>query len=112
MTRDQAERFVRVLCPFAPHIAEELWSRLGHAGLCSHAPWPAYDESMLRDDEVELAVQINGKVRAKVMVPADADAKAVETIAMGSDKVQAAMEGKPARKVIVVPGRLVNIITG
>lgn len=101
-----------MLCPFAPHIAEEMWARLGKTDLCSLATWPSFDEAMLKDDEVELAVQVNGKVRAKIMVPADADQQRVESLALGHEKVAAAMEGKPARKVIVVPGRLVNIITG
>ncbi|MCA9306870.1 MAG: leucine--tRNA ligase [Phycisphaerales bacterium] len=112
LTRDQSERFALMLCPFAPHIAEEMWERLGKTDLCSLATWPSFDEAMLKDDEVELAVQVNGKVRAKIMVPADADQKRVESLALGHEKIAAAMEGKPARKVIVVPGRLVNIITG
>ncbi|GIK19685.1 MAG: leucine--tRNA ligase [Leptolyngbya sp. PLA2] len=112
LTRSQADRFARVLAPFAPHLAEELWSRLGGRGFVSHASWPEYDESMLRDDEVEIAVQIAGKVRAKVIVPADADAARIESIALADAKVREAIAGRAVRKVIVVPGRLVNVVVG
>jgi leucyl-tRNA synthetase len=110
LTRDQLDRFARVLAPFAPHMGEELWHRLGHEGSVAHAPWPAHDDVMLRDDEVEIVVQISGKVRAKIMVPADADAGALERIAMADEKVRQLIEGKTVRKVIAVPGRLVNIV--
>ncbi len=110
LTADQAGRFVRTLCPFAPHMAEELWSRLGHEPFCSHADWPTYDDAMLRDDEVEVPVQILGKVRARVMAPADADADALEAIALADDKVKQLLEGKTVRKVIAIPGRMVNIV--
>ena len=112
LTRDQASRFVRVLAPFAPHMAEELWSRLGNAGLIVHQAWPEVDETMLVDSEVELAVQIKGKVRARLVVPAAADASQVERLALADSKVIEAIAGAPVRKVIVVPGRLVNIVTG
>ncbi len=110
LTRDQALRFSQVLGPFAPHIAEELWSRLGGSGLVAQAYWPEFDEAMLKDDEVEIPVQIMGKLRAKIMAPADADQKALETLALGDQQVQKLIEGKQVRKVIVVPGRLVNIV--
>jgi leucyl-tRNA synthetase len=110
LTADQASRLVRTLCPFAPHMSEELWSRLEEDGLCSHADWPTYDEAMLRDDEVEVPVQIMGKVRAKIMAPTDADAKALEAIALADDKVKQLIEGKTVRKVVAIPGRMVNIV--
>ncbi|HRQ73438.1 MAG TPA: class I tRNA ligase family protein, partial [Phycisphaerales bacterium] len=110
LTRSQADRFARVLAPFAPHLAEELWAKLGGPGFVSHAAWPDYDEAMLRDDEVEIAVQIAGKVRAKVVVPADADAARIESIALADPKVHEAIADRAVRKVIVVPGRLVNIV--
>jgi len=110
LTRDQADRFARTLAPFAPHMAEELWARLGGRGFVSHAPWPEHDEAMLRDDEVEIAVQIAGKVRGKIVVPADADAARIESIALADAKVREAIAGRAVRKVIVVPGRLVNIV--
>ena len=110
LSHDQSDRLCLILAPFAPHIAEELRSRLGIQGPVATANWPAYEEAMLRDDEVEVAVQISGKVKARLVVPADADAKQLELIAMASEDVQRALEGKTVRKVIVVPGRLVNIV--
>ncbi|VAX36436.1 Leucyl-tRNA synthetase [hydrothermal vent metagenome] len=110
LTRDQLDRFCRVLSAFAPHMGEELWYRLGHDESVTHAQWPGFDEQMLHDDEVEIVVQLMGKVKAKLMVPTDADAGALEKIAMADAKVQALLEGKTVRKVIAVPGRLVNIV--
>ena len=110
LTRDQLERFVVVLSPFAPHIAEELWSKLGHDPSLADAPWPDYDEAMLATDEIELPVQIRGKVRAKLMIAADADAKLTEQLVLADPKVQAALGGMTVRKVIVVPGKIVNIV--
>ena len=112
LTRDQLGRFVRVLCPFAPHMAEEVWSKLGQQGLASTADWPTFDPAMLRDDSVELAVQIQGKVRCKIVVPSDAEPKAIEEITLADSEVQKALSGKAVKKVIVVPGRLVNIVAG
>lgn len=107
--------FLRLLAPFAPHIAEELWNRLGAChpgfdGLVSRAPWPAHVEEFLVESEVELVVQINGKVRDRITVPKDADRAAVEQIVLESDAVRALIAGKTLRKVVVVPGRLVNLV--
>ncbi len=110
LTRDQLERFVICLSPFAPHITEELWHKLGHTTSINDAMWPGHDESMLHDDEVEIPVQILGKVRGRVMVPKDADAKDVEAAALAVDQIKAQLEGKTVRKVIVVPNKIVNII--
>ncbi|MBK7403275.1 MAG: class I tRNA ligase family protein [Phycisphaerales bacterium] len=110
LTRDQLDRFSRVLSAFAPHMGEELWHRLGHTESVSLAPWPAFDEAMLRDDEVEIAVQIAGKVRAKLTVPSDADADRIIEIALADTDIRRLIEGKTVRKVIAVPGRLVNIV--
>ena len=110
ITHDQAERFVLVLAPFAPHLAEELWSILGRDGSLSHEPWPAYDESMIVEDTVELAVQVNGKILARINVPADADEDAVLAVALAEGKVADAVAGKDIVKKIVVPGRLVNLV--
>lgn len=112
MTRDQLERFARVLSPFAPHMAEEMWSRLGHETLVADASWPSYDEAMLIEDQIEIPVQIKGKVRAKIMVSADADQDAIQATALADEKVQGYLDGKEPRKVIVVPGKLVNIVPG
>jgi leucyl-tRNA synthetase len=110
LTRDQADRFVLILAPFVPHLAEEAWSRLGHASSLAYEPWPAFDESMLHDAQIEIPVQINGKVRGRVTVPAGADAKAIEAAAMADERVKELIEGKPIKKVIVVPGKLVNVV--
>ena len=110
ITADQLDRFLRCLSPFAPHIAEEIWSMLGRDECVSRAPWPAYDEAMLKDDEVEIAVQILGKVKARLTVPADADNETLESIARTDPTIAGLLEGKTVRKVIVVPGRLVNIV--
>lgn len=104
------EGFVKMLAPIAPHIAEELWEKLGHDGTITYEAWPAYDEAKLVDDEVEIVVQINGKVKAKLMVPADANREALEEIAMGDVKIKEQIDGKTVRKVIAVPGKLVNIV--
>ena len=112
LTQSQAERFAICLSPFAPHMAEEMWSRLGHDDSIALEPWPTIDESMLTDDTIELPVQILGKVRGRITVPADADQKAVEAAALADDKIAPQLEGKTVRKVIVVPGKIVNIITG
>jgi leucyl-tRNA synthetase len=110
--KDQLERFMLALAPFAPHLAEEVWSKLGNQTLISLAAWPAVDPAMLRDDEVELAVQIQGKVRCKVTVPSNAEPKAIEEMTLANAEVQKALGGKAVKKIIVVPGRLVNIVAG
>ena len=110
--QDVAEAFVRLLAPFAPHIAEELWSRLGHGESLAFAPWPEHDPELLKEDEVEIAVQVNGKLRGTVTVAADADQDAVLAAAKAEPGVQRHIEGKAVRKEIVVPGRLVNLVVG
>ncbi|MFQ5591833.1 MAG: class I tRNA ligase family protein, partial [Phycisphaerae bacterium] len=104
------EPFILVLSPFAPHLAEELWHRLGHDTTLAYEPWPAYDPALARDDQVEIAVQIQGKIKARLTVAADADEESVRAAALGDERVRAALEGKTVRKVIVVKGRLVNVV--
>ncbi|SHQ04608.1 leucyl-tRNA synthetase [Mycobacteroides abscessus subsp. abscessus] len=110
LPRDYVEGFVKLLAPICPHIAEELWSKLGHSESISYEAWPAFDEAKLVDDEVEIVVQINGKVKAKLMVPSDANKEALEQIAMDDIVVKEQIDGKTVRKVIAVPGKLVNIV--
>ncbi len=110
ITPGQAERFVLVLAPFAPHLAEELWQRLGHEESLAWQPWPQYDEGLIAEQTVELAVQVNGKLRGRVSVPADADEQAAVEAALAEPKVAAAVKGKAILKKIVVPGRLVNLV--
>ncbi len=105
-----AEGFVKLLSPIAPHIAEELWGKLGHSGSIAYESWPVWDEAKLVEKEVEIVVQINGKVKAKLSVPADITREDMEQAAMDSDAVQSGIEGKTVRKVIAVPGKLVNIV--
>ncbi|MFS0780493.1 leucine--tRNA ligase [Bacillus sp. 1P06AnD] len=104
------EGFVKMLSPICPHIAEELWSKLGHEESITYQTWPAYDEAKLVDDEVEIVIQINGKVKTKLMVPADASREKLEEIAMDDDSIKEQIDGKTVRKVIAVPGKLVNIV--
>jgi leucyl-tRNA synthetase len=110
--RSVAEALVLLVAPLAPHLAEELWSRLGHPGSVAWAQFPVAEERWLVDDTVEVAVQVNGKVRAQVAVPADADAATLEAAARADEKVIAQLEGKTVRRVIAVPGRLVNFVVG
>ncbi len=110
LTRDQLDRFTRVLAPFTPHLAEEIWSKLGNPPSVAHADWPTYEESMLVDDEITIPVQVMGKLRSKITMPKDADNKSMEEAALADEKITAFLEGKQIRKVIVVPGRLVNIV--
>ncbi|MEW6199699.1 MAG: leucine--tRNA ligase [Planctomycetota bacterium] len=108
--RDQVERFLALLSPMAPHICEELWQRLGHAESLAHQPWPAYDPALVRDDTVELAVQINGRIRGRVVVPADASDEQIVEQARAVPAVARELQGREPRRVIVVRGRLVNLI--
>ncbi len=104
------EPFVVVLSPFAPHLAEELWEILGKAPAVSTAPWPSVDERWLRDDTVEIPVQIQGKLRGRVTVAADADAEAMKAAAAADPKIAEQLAGKQIVKVVAVPGRLVNFV--
>jgi leucyl-tRNA synthetase len=108
--RHAVEDFVLLLAPFAPHLAEELWEKLGHRDSLAYAPWPIYNENLAQDKELELAVQIQGKIKDRITVPADATEKAIQQQALASAKVQATLDGREPRRVIVVKSRLVNII--
>ncbi|WP_338651764.1 leucine--tRNA ligase [Lysinibacillus sp. Y5S-8] len=107
---EYAEGFVKMLAPIAPHIAEELWQLLGHDSTLSYEQWPTYDETKLVDDEVEIAVQVAGKVRAKIVVAKDASKEDIEKVALADEKVQEYMAGKNLVKIIVIPSKLVNIV--
>jgi leucyl-tRNA synthetase len=104
------EKFVLILSPFAPHIAEELWQRLGHTESLAYQAWPKYDKEIIKEKEIELAVQVNGKIKDRIVVAADADEEDIKKTALACEKVQAAMAGKEPKKVIVIKSRLVNIV--
>ncbi|GAB5436049.1 leucine--tRNA ligase [Falsiruegeria mediterranea] len=100
----------QLMSPMTPHLAEDIWAHQGGEGLIATAPWPVADEAMLVDDTVTLPIQINGKRRAEISVPADMDKAEVEKIAMATEAVQKALDGSAPKKVIVVPGRIVNVV--
>ncbi|MBO1625190.1 leucine--tRNA ligase [Bacillus arachidis] len=108
LPKEYVEGFVKMIAPVAPHVAEELWSKLGHSETITYASWPTFDESKLVEDEVEIVVQVMGKVRAKLKTKKDASKEEMEQFALEAVKEQ--IEGKTVRKVIVVPGKLVNIV--
>jgi leucyl-tRNA synthetase len=108
--RAAADAFVRLLAPFAPHLAEELWERLGHPPSVGVAPWPEADPARLERKTLSLVIQVNGKRRDEIVVPADADEAAVRALALASEGVRRHLGGREPRKVIVVPGRLVNVV--
>ncbi|MGG5359527.1 MULTISPECIES: leucine--tRNA ligase [unclassified Enterococcus] len=107
---EYVEGFVQLLAPIAPHIGEELWAILGNEESLAYVPWPTYDEAALVEDEIEVVFQVNGKVRAKVSVSRDLPKEELEKAALADETIQAQIEGKTIRKVIVVPNKLVNIV--
>ncbi|MDH3998090.1 MAG: leucine--tRNA ligase, partial [Desulfuromonadales bacterium] len=110
VVREALESVVRLLAPFVPHICEELWAHLGYTEPLEASGWPVWDEDALVEDSILIVVQVNGKVRGKVTVAADADNKTVEEAALADENVGRFVEGKTVRKVVVVPGRLVNVV--
>ena len=110
LSRSQAERFILVLAPFAPHLAEELWQFLGHKESLAREPFPAFDPALVVDATIELPVQVNGKLRARLSVPADAPEEAILAAALADPKVAGLLAGKTIVKKVVVPGRLVNLV--
>ena len=110
ITKDAYNMLVRLLCPIAPHLCEELWETMGGKGFCALAPWPEYDEAKTVDAEIELPVQINGKVRGKVVVAADAAKDEILAAAKANAAVAAAIEGKTLIKEILVPGKLISLV--
>ncbi len=104
------ETLVLLLSPFAPHIAEELWQKLGSNESLAYEPWPEFDPELVKEAEIELAIQVNGKIKDKIVVSADTDEESIKEKALASEKVIAAMAGKKPKKVIVIKSRLVNIV--
>ena len=110
ITVDEVKTFVSMLCPFAPHICEEVWETLGGEGFCSLTAWPTYDEAKTVSATVEIAVQLCGKLRAVVLMPAGATREEMAALAKADERVAAALEGKTIMKEIVVPGKIVNFV--
>jgi leucyl-tRNA synthetase len=110
--KSSLESLALLLAPFAPHLAEELWGALGHANTLAYEPWPTFDDSLLKEDAIEVPVQVNGKLRGKVIVPADVDENALKQAAFADERIAALLTGKKIRKVIIVPRKLVNIVLG
>jgi leucyl-tRNA synthetase len=110
LPRDAGEAFLKMLSPFAPHLAEELWQRLGYEDSVALAAWPEADTALLVEDTVSLVVQVNGKRRSEVRVPRDADEASVRAAVLADEATQRSLAGKQPRKWIVVPGRLVNVV--
>ncbi|MEL7204152.1 MAG: class I tRNA ligase family protein, partial [Pseudomonadota bacterium] len=108
--RHAATALVQLMAPMTPHLSEELWQMLGHEGLVAGAPWPVADEAMLVDDTVTMPIQVNGKRRAEISVPKDMDKSEVEKTALANDAIVRALDGVTPKKIIVVPGRIVNVV--
>ncbi|WP_339295995.1 leucine--tRNA ligase [Paenibacillus sp. FSL W7-1279] len=112
LPRKAMENFVQLLSPLAPHLAEELWSRLGYTESVTYVPWPEYDEAWTVEAEVEIVVQVNGKIVERAKISKDMDQEAMQQHSLSLPNVKQALEGKSIRKVIAVPGKLVNIVAG
>jgi leucyl-tRNA synthetase len=110
VVRELLRSLVLLLAPFAPYLAAELWEALGEEGAVLRAPWPVSNRELAKEDEIEIPVQINGKLVTLVRVGAEASPKEIEAAALANDKVQARTAGKTIAKVIVVPGKLVNLV--
>jgi leucyl-tRNA synthetase len=108
--RDQAETFALMLAPYAPHLAEELWSRLGHPKTLAYEPWPKLDLSLLKQDTVEVVLQVNGKLRSRLTLPAGLAPAEAEKLALADAKVAEFLAGQAPKKVIVIPDKLVNVV--
>jgi leucyl-tRNA synthetase len=107
---EYAEGLVKMLSCISPHVGEEIWQILGHTDTIAYESWPAYDEAQLVEDTIEIAVQINGKVKAKLNIAVDADKDSVMEMAMSDEKVKESIDGKTIVKQIYVPNKLVNIV--
>jgi leucyl-tRNA synthetase len=108
--REGLETVARLIGPMMPHLAEELWQRLGHETLVAETPWPEVVDSLLEEDTVTVAVQVNGKLRGTVRLPKDSDRESATSFALELDNVVKAVGGRPVRKVIVVPNRIINVV--
>ncbi|HYH03155.1 MAG TPA: class I tRNA ligase family protein, partial [Bacillota bacterium] len=110
--REAVQTFLLLIAPACPHIAEEMWSRLGFTGSAHQQAWPQSDPELAAEENIEIVLQVNGKIREKLVVPVGSTAAQLQEIALASETVQKNIEGKTVRKVIAVPDRLVNIVVG
>jgi leucyl-tRNA synthetase len=110
--REAVEKLVLCLSPFAPHLAEELWEQLGHPPSIANVPWPLFDEALTVDDVLEIAVQVNGKVRGRAALARDADEAAARAAGLADPNVSKFIEGKSLKKLVYVPGKILNFIVG
>jgi leucyl-tRNA synthetase len=110
LSRSQAMALVKLVAPLAPHLAEELWKRLGHETSLAYEPWPAFDPSLCMDSVLEVVVQVNGKLRTRLNVPAGTGGDSLKELALQEAKVREALKGGVPKKVIVVPDKLVNVV--
>ena len=101
---------LRLIEPMTPHLAEELWARLGNTGFLCDQPWPTYDEALILDEEVNIAVQVNGKLRGKISAPRESSEDVIKALALGLDNVKKQIGENEIRRVIVVPNRIVNVV--
>jgi leucyl-tRNA synthetase len=108
--KEAIRTLAKLMSPMTPHIAESIWSYQGGAGLCAQAPWPKADPALLVDDTVTVPIQINGKRRAEISVPKDMPAAEVEKLALADEDVIRFLAGQPVKKIIVVPGRIINVV--
>ncbi|MFP4067572.1 MAG: class I tRNA ligase family protein, partial [Spirochaetaceae bacterium] len=112
MHRSLWEPFVLLIAPYAPHIAEEMWQKLGYDESLAYHPWPSYDEELTKDEEVEIVVQVNGKIRARLNAPLDTGEEELKEQALSHERVRQYTDGKTIRKVVTVPNKLVNVVVG
>ncbi|OHA62088.1 MAG: leucine--tRNA ligase [Candidatus Wildermuthbacteria bacterium RIFCSPHIGHO2_01_FULL_45_20] len=110
LSPDEMNMFVRLLAPFVPHLAEELWEQTGNAGSVHEQPWPSWDKTFLQSDTLQIVAQVNGKVRDTLEVPANSNKEQMQTLVLRSEKVQKWLQGKTPKTVIVIPGKLVNVV--
>jgi leucyl-tRNA synthetase len=106
------ETFTLLVAPLAPHIAEELWEVLGHDQTLTYEKWPESDPALLKDEKFEIPVQVNGKLRGRIVVPAESDSTTIEGIAREDPRIAPLLQGKTIRKVVIVPGKLLNFVVG
>ena len=110
LTKKELSVFIRLLCPFAPHLCEEMWEQLGEKGFISLSEWPKYDEAKTVDKSIEIPIQINGKLRSVITVDAESPKESILETARADERVSSAIDGKTVVKEIYVPGKLVNIV--